>query len=63
MSKHKRFMVYAKVENQVGVEVSATSLSEASDKAQTLKDDDFVEVLGEELDGAFRVIGVHEINP
>ena len=64
MNKSKRpktFTVYGKSTMEVGLEITATSLPEAMEKASKLTVEDFVEVNGEYIDGDFRIIGVNEL--
>lgn len=60
-TKLKRFMVQANCERTVSLEVLAKDLDEALVKAKELKDDDFVEVLGEYQDGNTHISGIYEV--
>lgn len=61
--KLKSYMVQANLKLMVGVEVTAKNLEEAMAKAKELKDDDFVEILGEYQDGSMNVTGLYECDP
>ena len=56
----KSFGVWAECRRQVIVTIEAKDLDEAVVKSKTLKDDEFVEVVGEYADGETRIIGVLE---
>jgi hypothetical protein len=60
-TKTKQFNVYSKILVESAVEVSATSLEEAVQKAKALDFDAFVEVLGEHIDSDYRLTGVFEL--
>lgn len=55
----KKFTVSAVLNLNVTVDVTARSLEEALQKSKELKDHDFVEILGEYLDGSFEVTGIY----
>ena len=59
-TKLKSFIVQAKCERIVGLEIQAKDLDEALAKAKELKDDDFVEVFGEYQDGNTHISGIYE---
>ena len=59
MAKLKTYTVYAKCEREVGLTVRAESLEEAIVKAKELDEDDFVEVIGDYLDGSTTISGIH----
>jgi hypothetical protein len=61
--KNKEYQVQAVVKTSVSVPVWAKTLEEAIEKSKGLKDDDFVEVIGEHIDGDFRITGVYESAP
>jgi hypothetical protein len=63
MSKMIEFEVQAKLDLLVSTTVSAKSIEEALEKAKGLQETDFVEFLGDYIDGKFRVSGVYESNP
>jgi hypothetical protein len=60
MSKKKQqeFCVYAKSKEIVSVTITAENLDAAVAKAKEMKEHDFVEVLGECIDGSFELLGV-----
>ena len=62
MSKNKArsFYVEGRIGLSVGLEVRATSLDEANEKAKALALKDFVEILGDHNDSNFRIAGVYE---
>lgn len=57
----KRFMIYAKIECYVGVEISADNLQEALKTSEGLKQERFVEINGEHVDSSMRITGVNEV--
>ncbi len=56
--KQSEYGVWAKCYRQVIVNISASSLEEAVEKAKKLDDDDFVTVNGEYADGSTDIQGV-----
>lgn len=58
-SKQKSYQAQAKIRVLASVTVTAKDLDEALSKAKELRDEDFVEVLGEHLDGEFELSGVY----
>jgi hypothetical protein len=56
--KQQRFFVEGKMALAVGVEITADSLESAMARAQAMKLDDFVDILGEHNDSNFRISGV-----
>jgi hypothetical protein len=58
--KNKSYQVVAKLELYVSAEIFAVGLEEAVQKAITLKEDNFVEILGDYLDGVCEVTGVYQ---
>jgi hypothetical protein len=59
-TKIKTYQVMAKVEVDVSIEVQATSLEEAIQKSSSLKEQDFITIDGEYLDGNFEITGVYK---
>jgi hypothetical protein len=59
-TKLKTYMVMAKCNRDVSVEIKAESLGDAVAKAGDLKDEDFVKVIGDYNDGSTIVYGVFE---
>ena len=60
---NKSYQVQAVLHLMVTVEVNAKSIDEAIETSKTFKETDFVEILGEYLDGNFNVTGVYESCP
>jgi hypothetical protein len=56
--KRRTFYVEARIGLSIGVEISATSLDDAIEKAKNMKLDQFVEVLGDHNDSNFAISGV-----
>ena len=56
----KQFTVQACSRTLVTLEITAVSLSDAIQKANGMKEDAFVSVKGETLDGDFWITGVYE---
>lgn len=50
--------VWAKTSHLTNIEIKADSLEDAVAKAKELKEEDFVEVHGEYVDGSFEIRGV-----
>jgi adenosine deaminase len=61
--KQKDFEVQAKLELLVSVTVSAKNLDEAIEKSKGFRETDFVDILGDYMDGNFYISGVYESNP
>jgi len=61
--KNKEYQVQALVKAIVSVSVNAKNVEEALQKSKELKEEDFVEILGEHLDGDFRITGIYESAP
>jgi hypothetical protein len=58
--KQKDFSIWAKTSVYSLVTIKAKDLEDALTKSKEMKDTDFVEVLGEYMDGDFKVTGVME---
>jgi hypothetical protein len=58
--KMKDYTVMAMSNELLTLSISARSLEEAFQKAQDLKEEDFMEILGECMDGEFHIAGVYE---
>ena len=56
----KSFTVMAKVEIECNISVRAESLADAIDKSASLKETDFVDILGDFNDGKLKIIGCYE---
>jgi hypothetical protein len=54
------YQVYARLNLEVSVKIKAETLEEALKEARTMKEEDFVNILGEYLDGRMKVIGVNQ---
>lgn len=52
------YSVYANIEIECAIDIRAESLEDAVDKARTLKETDFVTVLGEFCDGGLVIKGM-----
>jgi len=50
----------SKIELNIIIDMSAKDLDEALVKSKDLNEHDFVDILGEYMDGKFRVTGVYE---
>ena len=60
MSKNcKTYVVQADLKLTVGIEVKAKTLEEALVEARTLKETDFVDILGDYIDGSMEVTGIY----
>ena len=57
--KVKTYQAQAWIHTWVGVKVVAKDLDEALLKAKELEESDFVEVLGEPIDGSFELTGIY----
>lgn len=57
--KHKSYQAQARISTLVSVELTAKDVDEALLKAKELRDEDFVEILGECLDNSFELTGVY----
>lgn len=58
--KNKSFSIWAKLHLDVSVDIPAVSLEEAVQKSKELKEQDFVEILGEFNDGELEIVGIHK---
>lgn len=58
MKKVYTYGVWAKTDHLINIEIKAESLEDAVAKSKELKEEDFVEVLGEYADGNFEITGV-----
>ena len=58
--QERSYQIQAEVRSIVCVQVDAVSLEEAVTKAKAFSAGDFVEYLGEHIDGDFRISGVYE---
>lgn len=58
MAKLKTYTVYSKLQLEVSTEINASSLIEAAEKTQELKEKDFVTIKGEYLGGNMNITGV-----
>jgi hypothetical protein len=56
----KTFQVSAKLKLFVTTEVQAKSLEEALEKSRTFKEQEFVTILGDYLDGSMEITGIYE---
>lgn len=45
---------------QVSVEIQANSITEAVEKAKALKEENFVDILGEYVDGGVEITGIYK---
>jgi hypothetical protein len=54
------YIVMGKVQIDTTCKVTASSLEEAINKARDLKEEDFVDILGDYNDGSLKVYGVFE---
>jgi hypothetical protein len=59
-TKRKRFTVWAKSEIFNNVEILAENLEDALAQSKEMKEEDFVTVLGDYMDGSVTVTGVME---
>jgi hypothetical protein len=59
-SKTKGYQVLAKLEVSIGIEIQATSLEEAVQKSASLKENDFITIEGDYLDGSLEITGVYK---
>jgi hypothetical protein len=57
-NKLKKYTVYAISRNMISKEILATGLDEALLKAKELKESEFVDIVGECVDGDFWIQGV-----
>lgn len=57
----KTYVVAATLALEISIEVEAESLRGAAEFAETLKEADFVKILGEYNDGDIRIISVYEL--
>jgi len=60
MKKLTSFNVMAELKVTSSIIIEAESLLDAVEKAKLLKDEDFVTVEGEYMDGELRITGVYE---
>lgn len=60
MAKLKSYQAQAKIEVWVSTEIQASNLIEAAQKASALKEEDFITVDGEYLDGRIQITGAFE---
>ena len=51
------YTIQAKLNLEVGIEVKAASLEAAVETAKTLKEEDFVTILGDYMDGDVQITG------
>jgi hypothetical protein len=58
--KNKKYLAMAKISVDVTTEIEASNLTEAAQKAVSLKEDDFITIDGEYLDGGIEITGVYE---
>ena len=58
--KTKEYQVYAVIHSWVSIGILAKDLDEAVAKSKNLEESDFVDTLGECIDGDFRIVGVQE---
>ena len=56
----KTFQVSAKLDLFVSTEIQAKSLEEALEKARKFKEQEFVTILGDYLDGNMEITGIYE---
>jgi hypothetical protein len=56
----KSFEIMAKVEVDCSITIDAASLEDALMKAKDLKEDDFVNIIGDWIDGSLDVYGVYK---
>jgi hypothetical protein len=59
-TRQKEYLVQARLQILVTVPVRCQTLQAALDYSKTLKDTDFVKVLGEYIDGVCEISGVYE---
>lgn len=59
-SKKKTYYITAKLLLEVGINISADSLEDAVQQSKTLKELDFVKILGDYNDGNMKINGVFE---
>lgn len=57
--KIKDFQVMAKLTLDISIPVSAKTIEEAVEKSKVLDEHDFVEILGEYMDGNYEITGVY----
>lgn len=60
--KLKTYCVQGQLKLMVSIEVSAHDLDEALAKSKEFNEDDFVDILGELIDGNFKITGVYVAN-
>lgn len=60
MKKLKSFNIMAEIKTTASIIIEAESLIDAVEKMKLLKDEDFVTLEGEYIDGEFRITGVYE---
>ena len=60
MKKLTSFNVMAELKTTSSITIEAESLLDAVEKAKLLKDEDFITVEGEYMDGELRITGVYE---
>lgn len=58
--QERSYQIQAEVRSVVCLQMDTVSLEEAITKAKDFKADDFVEYVGEHIDGDFRISGVYE---
>lgn len=61
--KKKRFNVMARLTLEVSVPITADNFTDAIEQSKTLKEQDFVKILGEFMDGAMEIIGIEKDHP
>jgi hypothetical protein len=59
-TKNKKYLAMARISVDVTTEIEASNLTEAAQKAVSLKEDDFITIDGEYLDGCIEITGVYE---
>ncbi len=62
MARLKSYTVYAKVTVECGINIKAESLEDAVEKANELKETDFVEIFDNYMDGNLKITGVHGVD-